>query len=62
MSRIDEVKDITNTMTMVIEKINESGIELESYRAINLILANIGQQLTEISISLAIIADKLGDN
>lgn len=62
MSRIDEVKDVTNTMTTVIEKINESGIELEPYRAINLILANIGQQLTEISISLAIIADKLGDN
>ena len=62
MGRIDEVKDVTNTMAMTIKKINESDIELEPYQVTNLILTNISQQLTEISTSLAIIADKLGDN
>ena len=62
MGRIDEVKEITNSLAKAIEQINESGIELEPYRVTNLILVNIGQQLTEISTSLAIIADKLGDN
>ena len=62
MGRIDEVKDATNTMAMTIKKINESDIELEPYQVTNLILTNISQQLTEISTSLAIIADKLGDN
>lgn len=62
MGRIDEVKDVTNTMAMTMKKINESDIELEPYQVTNLILANIGQQLTEISTSLAIIADKLEDN
>lgn len=61
MARIDEVKDVINTMDMAIKEITKSDIELEPYQVNNLILTNIGQQLTEISKSLAIIADILGD-
>lgn len=62
MSRLEEVKKVIDATNAVLNGINNSGLTLEQERVTNLILSSILGQIAEISKTLAIIADKLGES
>ena len=62
MSRLEEVKKVIDVINAAIDGINNCGLDLEQEQITNLILSSILGQIAEISKTLAIIADKLGES
>lgn len=62
MSRLEEVKKVIDATNAALNGINNSGLALEQEQVTNLILSSILGQIAEISKTLAIIADKLGES
>lgn len=60
MSRLEEIRENQRTINNAIKTINEAEIDITQNQATNLNLAAITTQLVDISMTLAIIADKLG--
>lgn len=62
MSRLEEVKKVIDVTNAALDEINNCGLALEQEQLTNLILSSILGQIAEISKTLAIIADKLGES
>lgn len=62
MSRLEEVKKVIDATNAALGEINNCGLALEQEQLTNLILSSILGQIAEISKTLAIIADKLGES
>lgn len=59
MTRIEEIMEKQKVFTDMIEKINESGLIQDQQQVTNISLATIAEQLSDISISLAMLVDNI---